>query len=296
MSKHSNLSAAKDARFDELYTNLNEIENELKYYKSQFKDKVVYCNCDDGTWSEFWHFFHLNFKEYGLKKLIATHYDKNDTTYKMEWDGSGDEMDLMNCIITPLDGNGDFRSDECISILKDADIVVTNPPFSIIDEYIRQLMEYNKKFLIIGPLNALKYKEVFPWMVNGLFWIGCTTPKKFRHPDGTVQSFGNILWYTNMPNNNTINKITAWKKYTPEEFPKYDNFDAIEVNPFANIPADYDGVMGVPISAFNKCNHDQFEIVGELNNGSDNEYDFAKAMLNGRQKYARLLIRWRKNS
>ena len=196
MAKNANLHKAKDAKNDEFYTQLTDVSKELMHYKSHFKDKIVFCNCDDPTWSAFWKYFHLNFSALGLKKLISTHYDKNEPTYKMEYTG-GDDNDIEVGVKTPLEGNGDFRNAECIELLKASDIIVTNPPFSLFREYVAQLMEYEKKFLIIGSLNAVKYSECFPFIMNNQMWLGNNNVHDFMQPDGTVKKFGNINWYTN---------------------------------------------------------------------------------------------------
>ena len=260
-SANANLHKAKDAKNDEFYTQLTDVAKELMHYKSHFKDKIVFCNCDDPTWSAFWKYFHLNFAELGLKKLISTHYDREESTYKMEYTG-GDDNNIEVGVKTPLEGNGDFRNKECLDLLDECDIVVTNPPFSLFREYVAVLMEHNKKFLIIGNKNAITYKEFFPLLKNNEVWIGCTNVKEFLQPDGSIKKFGNIGWFTNLDVAKRHEKLILWKKYTPEEYPKYDNYDAINVNKVAEIPCDYDGVMGVPITFLDSHNPEQFEIVG----------------------------------
>ena len=260
MSANTNLHKAKNAKNDEFYTQLSDVANELKHYKQYFKDKIVFCNCDDPTWSAFWKYFHLNFEVLGLKKLISTHYDATEPTYKMEYTG-GNDNDIEVGVKTPLEGNGDFRNAECIELLKESDIVVTNEPFSLTREYIAQLIEYDKKFLIIVNKNAITYKEIFPLIKNNQIWLGCTNVKEFLQPDGSVKKFGNVGWFTNLDVAKRHEKLILWKKYTPEEFPRYDNYNAINVNKVSDIPCDYDGVMGVPITFLDKYNPDQFEIV-----------------------------------
>lgn len=213
MAKSDNLRAAKAAKNDEFYTRLEDINNELYYYttdredlgiKNQFRDKIVFCNCDDPEWSNFWKYFKLNFKTAGIKKLISTHYSKEGTSYKLEYDGE-------DTIKTPLQGNGDFRSEECIKILQEADIIASNPPFSLFKEYIAQLIQYDKKFIIIGNMNAISYKEIFPHIKSNKIWTGVHSGSmKFRVPDtfdkdNVVEEdgvkyakFGNICWFTNM--------------------------------------------------------------------------------------------------
>ena len=258
---NANLHKAKTAKNDEFYTQLSDVSKELMHYKEHFKDKVVFCNCDDPSWSAFWKYFHLNFSHLGLKKLISTHYDREKPTYKMEYEG-GNDNDVEVGTITPLEGNGDFRNAECIELLKQADIVVTNPPFSLAREYIACLREYQKKFLIIGDMNWITYKEVFPLLKDNHIWLGNCAVKEFVQPDGTIKKFGNKLWFTNLDHKKRHEKLILWKNYTPEEFPTYDNYDAINVDKVSDIPCDYDGVMGVPITFLDKYNPEQFEIVG----------------------------------
>ena len=230
----------------------------------------------------FWEYFHLNFAELGLKSLISTHYDENEPTYKKEYMG-GDDNDIDAGIKTPLEGNGDFRNQECLDILDEADIIVTNPPFSLFREYIAVLMEHEKEFLIIGNKNAITYKNFFPLLQKGYVWIGYTSPSEFITPDGSTKKFGNIGWFTNLGIAKHHEKLVLHKKYTPEEYPRYENYDAINVDRLADIPVDYDGVMGVPISIMDKCNHEQFEIIGWA------KYPTPK--INGKSTYVRILIR-----
>lgn len=291
-SANSNLNKAKIAKNDEFYTQLIDIENELMHYKHHFKDKIVFCNCDDPTWSAFWKYFHLNFAELGLKKLISTHYDKTEPTYKMEYTG-GDDNNIEVGTKTPLEGNGDFRSQECLELLKEADIVVTNPPFSnqLPTQLIKTCIENEKKFLLISPLNTIKYKDFFPLIKENKVWMGCCMVKEFLQPDRTTKKFGNIYWYTNLDHKKRHEKLVLWKNYTPEEYPKYDDYDAIEVSKVSEIPIEYKGIMGVPITFLAKYNPEQFEIVGEFNHGCDNQYDLAKPVLNGKELYPRIAIR-----
>lgn len=290
MFRNINLNNAKAAKNDEFYTQLSDIEKELKHYKKHFKDKIVFCNCDDPTWSEFWRYFHLNFKELGLKKLISTHYDAKEATYKLEYTG-GNDTDIEVGVKTVLTQNGDFRSDECIELLKEADICCTNPPFSLFRSFLSQLMKYDKKFIIIGNMNAMKYKEVFPYIATNRLWLGHNFVKEFKQPDGTIKKFGNICWYTNLDHNKRHEKLILWKTYNTTEYPKYDTYDAIEVSRVENIPVDYEGIMGVPISFMNKYSPDQFEIVGEFNHGCDNEYDLAKPIVDKKELFPRIAIR-----
>ena len=290
MSTNANLHKAKDAKNDEFYTQLTDVSKELMHYKQHFKDKTVLCNCDDPTLSAFWKYFHLNFSALGLKKLISTHYDKTQSTYKMEYTG-GNDNDIEVGVKTSLEGNGDFRNQECLDILDEADIVVTNPPFSLFREYVAVLMEHEKKFLIIGSLNAVKYSECFPFIMNNQMWLGNNNVHNFMQPDGTVKKFGNINWYTNLDFAKRHEKIILWKEYNDKEYPKYETYDAIEVSKVTNIPVNYNGIMGVPISFMSKYNPEQFEIVGEFNHGSDNIFDLAKPIINGKELYPRIAIR-----
>jgi len=308
-----NLRKASKAKKDEFYTQLVDIEKELKHYKKQFRNKIVYCNCDDPFESNFFKYFAANFNALGLKKLITTSYAgspivggqlplfdveglktvKKKEPLKIEInevkdfnsDGAISLRDIewllkhdVN-VATPLKGDGDFRSEECIELLKKADIVVTNPPFSLFREYIAQLMEYNKKFLIIGNINAISYKEVFPFIKENKMWLGASIhsgDREFRVPDDyplnaagyRVDSEGNkyirvkgVRWFTNLDYKERHEELVLYKKYTPEEYPKYDNYDAIEVSKTSDIPMDYDGVMGAPITFIDKYNPAQFEII-----------------------------------
>ena len=307
-SANANLHKAKDAKNDEFYTQLTDVSKELMHYKQHFKDKIVLCNCDDPTWSAFWKYFHLNFSALGLKKLISTHYDKTEPTYKMEYKG-GDDNNIEVGVKTPLEGNGDFRNQECLDLLDEADIVVTNPPFSLFREYVAVLMEHKKKFLIIGNKNAITYKEFFPLLKNEDVWIGCNSPSEFITPNGRTKKLNGLTrWFTNLDVAKRHEKLILWKKYTPEEYPKYDNYDAINVNKIADIPVDYNGVMGVPISIMDKYNPEQFEIVGFWNTGHAGDVIGAAQCeavsagktivwngptVNGKTKYFRILIRAR---
>lgn len=270
-SNKANLANAKNAKNDEFYTQLTDVSKELMHYKQHFKNKIVLCNCDDPTWSAFWKYFHLNFSALGIKKLISTHYDKNEPTYKMEYEG-GDDSDIEVGVKTPLEGNGDFRNQECLDLLDEADIVVTNPPFSIAREfYIPLLYKYNKKFLIVGDLNWATYKALFPLLKDNKMWFGYNSVKEFIQPDGTMKKFGNKLWFTNLDIQKRHEKIILWKNYSPEEYQKYDNYDAIDVSKVSEIPIDYDGNMGVPITFLDKYNPEQFEILGLLQSSTDEQ-------------------------
>ena len=271
MAKNDNLHKAKDAKNDEFYTRIEDVTEELRHYKKHFAGKVVFCNCDDPTWSAFWRYFHLNFAELGLKKLISTHYDRTEPTYKMEYEG-GDDNNVEVGVKTPLEGNGDFRNAECIKLLDECDIVVTNPPFSLARAYAQCLREHSKQFVIIGDLNWITYKEIFPMLKDNEIWLGYSSVKEFTQPDGTIKKFGNKLWYTNLDIQKRHEKLILWQRYYDDDgnpmpdaekrYPHYDNYDAINVDRVANIPVDYNGVMGVPITFLDKHNPKEFEILG----------------------------------
>lgn len=304
------LRTAQKAKKDEFYTQLQDIEKELKHYKAQLKDKVVFCNCDDPYESNFFKYFASNFNHLGLKKLIATSYTKSPIAgqqlglpgiaglkpdgkqpFKIEInevkdnDNSGSVsltdvkwlLEHDKNVATPLTGNGDFRSPESIELLKQADVVVTNPPFSLFREYVAQLEEYNKKFLIIGNTNAFTYKEIFRLFKEdkirtgytnfnvGMFFVVPDDWEKFHHIDEQGRKIARVstsCWITNLDVAKHKNKITLYKKYSPEEYPKYDNYDAINVDTYTDIPDDYDGAIGVPITFLDKYNPDQFEVIG----------------------------------
>lgn len=256
-TKNKNLHQAKKAKNDEFYTRLEDIEKELQHYRHHFKDKVVLCNCDDPRETKFFTYFSLNFEYLGLKRLICVGYKENGHGVKYVYEGDKNKngiVDPEEIEITELKGTGDFRDEETIEILKESDIVVTNPPFSLFRQYIGQLMEYNKKFLIIGNKNAITYKEVFPLIKENKLWLGVTTPNEFNIPNGgiTQKLTGLCRWFTNLSNDQSKQYEILYKKYTLEEYPKYDNYDAINVNKVSDIPYDYDGVMGVPITFLDK--------------------------------------------
>ncbi len=286
---NKNLHAAKSAKKDEFYTQLSDIEKELKHYPKHFKGKVVLCNCDDPWVSNFFHYFSHNFEQLGLKKLITTCYknqnpdlfseNKSEKAIYLEYfgDKDGDKVPSPNEIgIKPLKGDGDFRSQECIELLKQADIVVTNPPFSLFREYVAQLIDYDKKFIIVGHQNAIKYKEIFPLIRDNKIWLGYGFKGGAAHfinehyedyatasdrKVGMIRVSG-VHWFTNLEISKRHEDLILYKKYTPEEYPKFENYDAINVNITKDIPIDYDGMMGVPITFMDKYNPDQFEIIG----------------------------------
>lgn len=333
---NKNLNQAKNAKKDEFYTQLVDIENELKHYKEHFKDKVVLCNCDDPRVSNFFHYFSYNFEKLGLKKLITTCYknqerdlfSQNDSERAIWLEYNGDKNnnrvpDPDEIGINYFEGDGDFRSKECIELLKQADIVVTNPPFSLFREYVAQLMEYDKKFVIIGNKNAITYKDCFKLIKENKMWIGNTpmsTDLHFEVPnyyqeefiknkkqgsayiieDGKVLGRAQAIWLTNLDHSKRHENLILFKQYTPEEYPKYDNYDAINVDKTADIPADYNGVMGVPITFLDKYNPEQFEIIGITEKADylrtiyiDGAEKYDRGYINGKRMYSRILIRRR---
>ncbi len=294
-SQNKNLTQAKKNKKDEFYTQLSDIERELKHYKKHFKGKVVYCNCDDPRVSNFFHYFSYNFEKLGLKKLITTCYknkdldlfSKNNTEQAIYLEYTGDKNgnnvpDIEEIGIHQLNGDGDFRSEESIELLKQADIVVTNPPFSLFREYVAQLMEYDKKFVIVGHQNATKYKEIFKLIIENKLWLGYGFKggaahfinKYYEdyasagdHKKGMIRVSG-VTWITNLDISKRHEDLILYKKYSSDEYPHYDNYDAIEVSKTKDIPYDYDGVMGVPITFLTKYNPEQFEILG-MTSGRD---------------------------
>lgn len=328
------IDKAKAAKKDEFYTQLEDINNELRHYREYFRGKTVLCNCDDPRVSNFFTYFAYNFEFLGLKKLITTCYKNQDmdlfsmnkseqAVYLVyEGDKNGNHIpDAEEIGVKPLKGDGDFRSKECIELLKEADIVVTNPPFSLFREYVAQLMKYDKKFLIIGNVNALSYKEIFPLVKDNKVWLGASIhsgDRKFWVPDTyELNAAGcgidddgkkfikvkGVRWFTNLDYKERHDDIPLYKSYSPEEYPTYDNYDAINVGKTAEIPRDYDGVMGVPITFIDKYNPDQFEILGMSASAGYNadivgipfkgDKD-ARPLINGKNTYARIFIKKRK--
>jgi hypothetical protein len=316
------LKSAKKNKNDEFYTQLSDVEKELAHYKQHFKGKTVLCNCDDPRVSNFFHYFAYNFEHLGLKRLITTCYknqerdlfSQNDSESAIWLEYFGDKNG--NRIPAPeeigihnLKGDGDFRSKECIELLKHADIVVTNPPFSLFREYVAQLVEYDKKFLIIGNQNAITYKEIFKLIKENKLWLGSSLSFiAFKVPDYYEEkttrfwidengqkwrSMGNVCWFTNLDIPKRHEDLILYKKYTPEEYPNYDNYDAINVDKVSDIPQDYFGEMGVPITFLDKYNPDQFEIVGQMATTKVDDYNFGYPYVNGKKIYARILIRRR---
>lgn len=344
---NSNLTKAGQAKKDEFYTQLVDIEKELKHYKSQFHGKVVYCNCDDPFESNFFKYFASNFNVLGLKKLIATSYKPSpiantqinlfgedeilkapkgrpkvtankfiiNEVHDIDGDGAFDLRDIAeqlkankNNEWAPMKGEGDFRSEESIELLQQADIVVTNPPFSLFREYIAQLMEYNKKFLILGDQNAITYKETFGYIKENKLWLGYDNggtkwfqvPMDYDIPTETRKkiengvkyfSMGRIVWFTNLDTIKRHQEITLYKKYSSEEYPKYDTYNAINVNKVSDIPMDYTGLMGVPITFLDKYSPAQFEIIGIDRYVEDNPNYGKRFTVNKKETYARVIIK-----
>lgn len=311
-NKNANLHNAKSAKNDEFYTQLSDIEKELVYYKDHFKDKIVFCNCDDPEYSNFWKYFSLNFDHLHLKKLIATHYETDKQSYKLEMyrDNAGVHTDIKT-----LQQNGDFRSPESVELLKECDIVVTNPPFSLFREYIAQLIEYDKKFLVIGNLNAITYKEVFPLLKENKIWLGpsiVSGDREFRVPNNVFDAnkvskyredeFGNkyvrvvgVRWFTNLDHKKRHEEIILCKSYNAKDYPTYDNYNAINVNNCKNIPMDYDGCMGVPISFMDKYCPEQFEILNCSAYSSTTHLGCGALFVANKKIYARILIKRKDN-
>jgi len=297
-AQNGNLNRARAVKFDEFYTQLPDIERELAHYKPHFRGKTVLCNCDDPRVSNFFHYFSLRFEPLGLKKLVTTCYksqardmfSRHDSEQAISLEYTGDRNqnripDPEEIGIKPLQGDGDFRSEECMALLREADIVVTNPPFSLFREYVAQLVEYQKQFLILGNPNAISYKEIFPLLKANQMWLGMksfgtdmlfdvpedyakelvATKKEgsaYKIENGVIKGRTMAIWFTNLDHPNRHKELKLYKAYNSDDYPKYDNRDAINVDKVKNIPADYAGVMGVPISFLDKHNPEQFEIVG----------------------------------
>lgn len=336
-NNNSNLQTAKNIKDDEFYTTYEAIEKELQHYLKHFRGKVVLCNCDDPFKSNFCRYFVRNFNKLGLKRLICTSYVASEGSltqtslfdcnqiFTAETHGRVLDLkkipskaivftddDIENFLrktksVRMLCGDGDFRSSECVEYLKQADIVVTNPPFSLFKELVALLVKYQKSYLLIGNQNALTYKEIFPLIQNNQAWTGYQFgDMKFRVPQSSEprstrywvdesgqkwRSLGNAMWLTNLDIERRHEQLVLTKKYDPKEYPHYDTYDAINVRKVTDIPYDYAGIMGVPITIIDKYNSDQFEILGEANHGSDNEYDLFKPTINGKELFKRILIR-----
>ena len=327
------LTGAKKAKKDEFYTQLVDIEAELKHYRGHFVGKTVLCNCDDPRMSNFFYYFVLNFHLLGLKKLITTCYknqnpdlcSENISEQAVYLVYEGEDIGIppnptIAGLVRSLEGDGDFRSKECIAFLEEADIVVTNPPFSLFREYVAQLIKYDKKFIIIGNINAVTYKEIFPLIQRDQVWLGPSIhsgDREFEIPSSyPLEAAGSrtdnegrryirvkgVRWFTNLDFPQRHEELTLYKKYSPEGYPHYDNYDAINVDKVADIPCDYDGVMGVPITYLDKHNPDQFEILDAndfiiRDQAPKKPHGLIKdkdGYVKGRIVYARILIRKRK--
>ena len=327
MPSNAGLRRADRAKNDEFYTQLSDIERELSHYKEHFKGKTIFCNCDDPRISNFFKYFALNFNEFGLKKIISTCYKNQDVdlftqndcekAVYIEYTGNPNDptsTDFSTIEVKELRGDGDFRSQECIELLKQSDIVVTNPPFSLFREYVAQLLKYEKKFIIIGNQNALSYKEIFPLVKENKLWLGYgfkggaahfinTHYQDYAiagdHKEGMIRVSG-VVWFTNLDIKKRHEELVLYKTYSPEEYPKFDNYDAINVNKTSDIPMDYDGLMGVPITFFDKYNPDQFEVIDGIGRYSILHNEETKAagkylsMVNGKAMYFRIIIRRKK--
>ena len=328
MPNNAGLRKADGAKNDEFYTQLSDIEKELSNYREYFKGKTILCNCDDPRISNFFKYFALNFNEFGLKKIISTCYKNQDVdlftqnecekAVYLEYSGNPNDptsTDFSTIEVKSLKGDGDFRSAECIELLKQSDIVVTNPPFSLFREYVAQLIEHNKKFIIIGNVNALSYKEIFPFIKENKLWLGKTihsgdrefgVPKDYplTASGSRVDDKGNkfirvkgVRWFTNLDYKERHEDLILYKNYSPEEYPKFDNYDAINVNKTSDIPMDYDGLMGVPITFFDKYNPDQLEVIDGIGRYSILNNEETKAagkylsMVNGKAMYFRIIIK-----
>ncbi len=314
---HKNLQFAKASKKDEFYTQFCDIERELEHYKDHFRDKVIFCNCDDPRVSNFFRYFAYNFEHLGLKKLITTCYknqdmnlfsqNKSESGISLDYNGDKNEnrtLNIKEIEVKHLKGDGDFRSTECIELLKQADIVVTNPPFSLFREYVAQLIEYEKKFLIIGNINAITYKEIFTLIKENKAWLGVNmgrgisgfivpkhyelygTETRINESGDRIVSTNNCLWLTNLDTAKRHEDIILYKQYNSEEYPKYDNYNAININKTKDIPMNYNGVMGVPITFLHKYNPDQFKII-KFRKGDDNK----DLSINGKCTYFRILIK-----
>ena len=319
--KNAGMHAARKAKNDEFYTQLSDIERELKNYRDHFRGKTIFLNCDDPEWSNFWVYFRNNFNFLGIQRVIATHYtgatEGGAPSYALELvrGPNGEDVDVEKPIRTELAGDGDFRSPEAIAYLEQADIVVTNPPFSLFREYVAQLIEHDKKFVLIGNTNAITYKEIWPLIESGKMWLGSlpsfmgfrvpadSEPRPTRYwvdEEGQKwRSLGNAAWFTNLEIPRRYEELPLYKRYAddPDAYPTYANFDAIEVSKVKDIPKDYDGVMGVPITFLDKWNPDQFEIVGYSRNSHCPDHlkknvglDHSQPYIDGKAKYDRILI------
>ena len=302
-TKNNNLHNAKRQKNDEFYTTRATVELELNHYKEHFRGKVVYCNCDDPIESEFTRYFAHKFEDWGLKKLISTGYKESGhgVMYVYEGDKNGNLVpDRSEWKITELQGNGDFKSEECVELLKQADIVVSNPPFSLFREYVAQLIEYGKEFLIIGNKNAITYKEIFPLIKENKLWLGISFPNEFILPNGEITKTvsGLCRWFTNLTHDKRNKPLDLVQRYDPRYYPKFDNYSAINIDKVMDIPVDYDAVIAVPITFLDKYCPNQFRIIDArtiaLNDKQKNKSTLlikdADSAINGKATYARICI------
>lgn len=311
MAKNNkSMQKAKTVKNDEFYTRLEDIENEISMhadYVRQFEGKTVLCNCDDPEWSNFFQFFRLHFKQLKLKKVIFTHYEMNGSqSYKLEWDGSYIGYDTLNLIKTPLNGNGDFRSTECVALLDECDVVVTNPPFSLFREFVGMITAHKKDFVIIGNKNSITAKDIFPKFQDGSISLGYSTPHDFILPQNAPETNvdGLCKWFTTFKLDKYNEELPLNNQYSGHEgeYPYYDNCDAIEVNQIKRIPRDYFGVMGVyGPSFFEKFNRQQFEVIGKSDEfanpiviGGKFKKNPGRFYIDGQRKCERILIRRKK--
>ncbi len=326
MPGNSNLRMSRAGKTDEFYTQLSTIEDELRHYRSYFKDKIVFCNADDpavgedgqdhfgdglgGYTSNFFRYFQLNFSQLGIKKLITTHYEANKPSYKFEIvsNDRGEQIRLPDYVKTPLEGNGDFRSPECLALLEECDIVVTNPPFSLMKEYLPLMVNSGKLFLVLGNMNHITFKEIFHYFKDEKMWLGCNSGHFwFRVPDYYEEKqtdfkidehgqkwrrMGNICWFTNMDIEKRHQPLDLYMRYTPEKYPAYETYDAIDCERYSEIPGDTDKILGVPITYLAYHCPEQFEILGKFDGGSiTNDLDLAKPVVDGKSRYKRIAIR-----
>ena len=325
MAGNRNLHISRSGKTDEFYTQLSTIEDELRHYRKYFKDKIIFCNADDpaigedgqdhfgdglgGYTSNFFRYFQLNFQQLGIKKLITTHYEADKSSYKFEIVSTDnhDQIGLPDYVKTPLEGNGDFRSPECLALLEECDIVVTNPPFSLMKEFLPLMVNSGKQFLVLGNMNHALYSENFVFFKenkvrigynSGHFWFRVPDYYEEKKTDFKIDEtgqkwrrMGNICWFTNMDIEKRHQPLDLYKHYNIQEYPTYDTYDAIECGRYSDIPVDTDRVIGVPITYLAYHCPEQFEIIGELKHGCDSEFDFAVPIVDGKSKYTRILIK-----
>ena len=288
MGRNINLHNARSKKDDEFYTYLEDIEKELFNYKDYFKGKTILLNCDDPEWSNFFKYFKMYFKFFKIKKVIATHYKggEDDKAYALELTEYGKKEKR-----TDLKGDGDFRSTEVINYLKEADIVVTNPPFSLFGEYITQLIDFNKKFIVVGPITKITAKTLWPYIVENKVWLGINKIKQFKRPDGTAKKFGNIGWFTNLENQRRNREIDLYGRRIKDNMVKYDNYNALNVDEINHIPDNYYKPLGVPITFLDHHNPKQFKIISLFKGGKNIPYNVGvDPLIDGECKFPRIII------